>query len=285
MALRRRAAGGGRRGGRDAGLRLQRAGDTRAGAPVPGRVRRLAARRPLRAEGQLQPRGGRGRPFGRRTGGRQLRRRDRGGPARRVRPRGRRLHGRGKDPGRDRPGGGAGGQGDQRGIGRRAGAHRGRRPAAGGHRAGRPPRQPRRRRRQPPPRLHRPQPAQVRGRDRRRAGDRPRRRPPRRAPLRRAPRPRRLADARARAAAAGGGGGGRPGARAGRRRRGAAASRPRRRTGHRLRRGRRRAAAHGGRLRGGARRGRAAVWVGADSSSRAARSSVRPGSWWPRWST
>ena len=237
MGMRRRAAGRDGGGGRNARLRLQRGGHSRARASFPGRLRAVAARRALRAQGQLQPRGGRGRPDRRRPRGRQLGGRDRGGPAGRLRPRGHRLHGRGQDAGGDRPGGRAGRQGDQRRIGGRAGADIVGGAAARHDGPRRPPRQPGHRRRQPSPHLDRTEPAQVRGRDRRRSGDRARCLGPRGAALHRAPHPRRLPDARAGAAAAGGGLGGRPGAGAGRRRREAGAPRPWRRSGHRLRRG------------------------------------------------
>ena len=274
MGVRRGVAGRDCGRGRNAGLRLQRGHDTRAGASFPDRVRCLSACRPLRAEGQFQPRGGRDRPFGRRARGRQLGRRDRGGPASRVRSPGHRLHRGGEDPGRDRPGGGAGGEGHQCGIGGRAGTDLVRGAATRHHRERRPPREPGHRRRQPSPHLHRSESAQVRGRDPRCAGDCLRRRPHRRASLRGAPYPRRFPDARAGAAAAGGGRRGHPGARAGGRRPDAGAPRSRRRAGHRLRRGRRRAAA-GGRLRGRAHRGGAAV--GVDPDRRAGARHRRPG--------
>ena len=101
-------------------------------------------------------------------------------------------------------------QGDQRRIGGRAGADIVRGTAARDDGPRRPPRQSGHRRRQPSPHLDRPEPAQVRGRDRRCAGDRTRCLGPRGTALHRAPHPRGLPDARAGPVAAGGGGGGRP---------------------------------------------------------------------------
>ena len=143
-------------------LRLQRG---RAPRALPGDrrgVRRLSARAPLRAQGQLDARDRAAAARARQRGRRQLDLGDRGRAARRLRPGADRLHRRRQVAARARARRRARPEGDQRRIGGRARAHRSDRRAARTRRARGAPRQPRHRRQEPSAHFDRPQDQQVR---------------------------------------------------------------------------------------------------------------------------